>query len=200
MMVNYTVYDLSTGRIIKSGSCPDGDLPLQFDPATQGVIDRAVMDDQFYLDLSGADPVEVQIPARTSDVHDFNWSTKQWEDQRTLAEVKAVANNRITSRRVEEDMRFEWAGKWFQADSAAWKQITGVHGWVIGQGSLPPGFPGVWKAKDNTYAPIPDVSTWWSFYGTVLARGAANFARGEALKAQLAAATTIAEAEAVPDW
>lgn len=120
-----------------------------------------------------------------------------WLDPRTLAEVKAAKNAELTAARVQADMRFQHAGKWFQADAAAWKQITGIHGWVAAQNSLPPSFPGQWKAEDNTYYPITTVAQWWAFYGSVLARGAQNFARSEQLKAQVAAATTVEEVEAI---
>lgn len=118
----------------------------------------------------------------------------------SLESAKARKNTAITQRRVSEDMRFPHGGKWFQADLAAWKQISGIHGWVSAMNSLPPGFPGQWKAEDNTHLAISDVAAWWQFYGAVLARGSANFMHSEALKAQLSAATTVAEVEAVPVW
>ena len=64
---------------------------------------------------------------------------------------------------------------------------------------LPPGFPGAWKADDNSYYLIPDVAAWKVFYTSMVAAGSANFAHAQELKAQLAAAATP-EAVAAIVW
>ncbi len=149
--------------------------------------------------LAGYPPGTMPVPVRPSENH--HWDGEQWiEMLADVEELKARKNAAITARRVQEDQRFQFGGKWFQADQAAWKQISGVHGWVAAQNAMPPGWIGQWKSEDNTLLPIPDPATWWQFYGAVLARGSSNFMRGEALKAQLAAATTAEEVAAVPDW
>lgn len=74
-----------------------------------------------------------------------------------------------------------------------------MNGYVALYGALPPGFPGAWKAVDNTYLPIANVDAWKVFYTAMVAQGAANFAHAQELKAQLAAATTP-EAVAAIVW
>ena len=75
--------------------------------------------------------------------------------------------------------------------------IDGTNGFVAINGALPPGWPGGWKAIDNTYTPIPDIEAWKAFYASMFAAGNANFAHAQVLKAQLAAASTPAEVEAI---
>ena len=50
---------------------------------------------------------------------------------------------------------------------------------------------------DNSYVLIGDVDAWKAFYGSMFAAGNANFARAQALKALLAAATTADEVAAI---
>ena len=82
-------------------------------------------------------------------------------------------------------------------DRLSRQDIDAVHGWVCAVGVLPPGFPGAWKAADNTYIALPDKLAWLGFYGAMLQQGTANFAHSQALKATLAAATTPAQVAAI---
>ena len=192
--MNITIFN-ELGAILRTVQCPVGMASMQCQPG-EDWIDGAHHGELFYVDGFAA----VQKPLRPSPHHIFDYTTKQWADPRTLTEVKAEKRKAITARRVAEDRRFEWQGKRLQADEAAWKQITAVHGWVVARNELPPGFPGQWKTEGNTYAPIPNVDAWWGFYGAALARGAANFAHSEERKAALDACTTVAEVDDFHPW
>lgn len=123
----------------------------------------------------------------------------QWnrpEPQPTEADIQAAMLPALRKLRISQvtklrtqvkDQRFKYAGKWFQTDDAAMKQISVTHGFVTGTGNLPPSFPGAWKAEDNSYLPIPDVAAWWAFYSALAAAGTANFVHSENLKEQVAA-------------
>lgn len=118
-----------------------------------------------------------------------------------LAELKARKNASINAARLKANQsHFTFAGKQIATDPLSRSDIDGAHGIIVATGALPPGWPGGWKAINNEYVLIPDVPTWLAFYGAMVAQGTANFAHAQALKAQLAAATTPAEVEAVPDW
>lgn len=118
----------------------------------------------------------------------------------TLSELKAKKNLYINaSRGFANEQTFSHAGKTFSCDRLSRSDIDGVNGFVTLTGALPPGFPGAWKAVDNTYHPIANVAAWAAFYGAMVATGAAHFAHSESLKAALAAATT-AEAVAAIVW
>jgi len=62
---------------------------------------------------------------------------------------------------------------------------------------MPVDWVGGWKTIANTYVPIPDVATWGRFYLSMTGQGKVNFAHSQALKAQLAAATTAEQVEEI---
>lgn len=116
----------------------------------------------------------------------------------TLAELKALKNTEInTARLLVNRTTFSHAGKVFACDELSRGDIDGANGFVAIYGVLPPGWPGGWKAVDNTYAVIADVAAWKSFYTSMFAAGMANFSRAQTLKAALAAATTAAQVAAI---
>lgn len=118
----------------------------------------------------------------------------------TLDELKAAKNAQINAARAAANTgTFDHGGKTFSCDQLSRSDIDGVNGYVALYGALPPGFPGAWKAMDNTYLPLADVEAWKTFYTAMVATGAANFAHAQELKAQLAAATTP-EAVAAIVW
>jgi len=92
---------------------------------------------------------------------------------------------------------FVHAGKDFGCDALSRSNIDGANGIISLINALPPEWQGGWKASDNTYLPITSVAEWSAFYGAMFAAGGANFAKAQALKQQLDAATTADEIEAV---
>ncbi len=92
---------------------------------------------------------------------------------------------------------FPHAGKAFACDRLSRSDIDGINGYVALHGAFPPGWPGGWKAVDNTYLTMPDVAAWRDFYGAMVATGSGNFAKAQALKARIASATTQAELDAI---
>lgn len=115
-----------------------------------------------------------------------------------ISSLKAAKNDEINAAWLSANTStFQHAGKEFGCDSLSRGNIDGANGFISLTGSLPPGWPGAWKAQDNTYLPIETVAEWQAFYGSMFAAGGANFARAQALKQQLEVATTAAEIEAV---
>ena len=92
---------------------------------------------------------------------------------------------------------FPHAGKVFGCDVLSRGNIEGANGIISLLNALPPGWPGVWKAEDNTYLSITTVGEWSAFYGAMFAAGGSNFAHAQQLKQQLDTATTATEIEAV---
>lgn len=117
-----------------------------------------------------------------------------------LAPLKAAKNEEINAARLAANFStFEHAGKRIACDQLSRSDIDGTNGYVALYGSLPAGWPGGWKAVDNSYVVIGDVEAWRSFYASMFAAGNANFARAQALKALLAEATTP-DAVAAIEW
>ena len=115
-----------------------------------------------------------------------------------LADLKAKKNAEINAARLAANLSaFTHAGKQIACDQLSRSDIDGTNGFVALYGALPPGWPGGWKAVDNTYVSIADVAAWRAFYSSMFAAGNANFAKSQALKTQLDAATTAEEVAAI---
>lgn len=115
-----------------------------------------------------------------------------------LAELKAAKNAEINAARLAANFStFTHAGKLIACDQLSRSDIDGTNGFVSLYGSMPPGWPGGWKAVDNTYVSIADVAAWKAFYSSMFAAGNANFAKAQALKTQLDAATTAEQIAAI---
>ncbi len=132
--------------------------------------------------------------------------TQQWHVQSltpeqsaaNLAAAKAAKNEAINAARLAANRTtFSHGGKTFACDELSRGDIDGINGFVALNSTRPPGWPGGWKAVDNTYLPVPDVDAWKAFYGSMVAAGNANFAHAQTLKAALAEATTTAEINAI---
>jgi hypothetical protein len=115
-----------------------------------------------------------------------------------LAEAKVLKNAEINAARLAANRTtFTFQGKQIAVDELSRGDIDGVTAHVLLKGTYPPGFPGAWKAVDNTYVSLPDIAAWGDFIGAMATQGAVNFGRSEQRKGVLAAATTLAEVEAI---
>lgn len=115
-----------------------------------------------------------------------------------LEGLKAAKNAEINAARLAANFTtFAHAGKTIACDQLSRSDIDGTNGFVSLYGALPPGWPGGWKAVDNTYVTIATVDAWKSFYASLFAAGNNNFAKAQTLKATLAAATTAEQIAAV---
>ena len=114
--------------------------------------------------------------------------------------IKAEMNLQINRWRLEANTSyFTHEGKQFDCDALSRSDIDGISTYISLYGTLPPTFPGAWKAKDNTLFAIPDVDTWKQFISSMVADGTSNFIKAQTLKAQLAAATTYEQVMAL-EW
>jgi hypothetical protein len=75
--------------------------------------------------------------------------------------------------------------------------IDGIMGRVAMKGTLPPDWPGGWIATDGTFLEMADADAFIVFYDAMVAQGITNFEYAGSLKAIVAAATTLAEINAV---
>jgi hypothetical protein len=123
----------------------------------------------------------------------------EWAGAPDLADLRAIKNEHINAWRLAANQSsFTFAGKQIAVDPLSRSDIDATHGIVLMLGAMPPGWPGAWKAVDNTYVSIPDVATWGSFYGAMVAQGMANFAHSQALKAYMTdPERTVAEVDAI---
>ena len=138
------------------------------------------------------------IPPRPSEHHAFDYALKQWVDPRTLSDIKASKRNEINDARLTaNESNFAYAGKQIACDSLSRSDIDGANGQILLTGEMPADWPGGWKAMDNSYVPITTVEDWKAFYAAMYDQGLANFVHAQALKAQIEAAETVEEVQAI---
>ena len=115
-----------------------------------------------------------------------------------LASAKITKNAQINKWRAEANQTyFTHGGKQIACDALSRSDIDAVAGSVSLNGTFPVGFPGAWKAVDNSYVMLPDVAAFKSMYASMTLQGTINFGQSQTLKATLAAATTIEQVNAV---
>ena len=111
-----------------------------------------------------------------------------------ITALKAEKNAEINAWRAVANLStFPHAGKAIACDALSRSDIDGVANNIALFGVFPDGFPGAWKATDNTMIPLPDVDAFRAMYASMTAQGTENFNHAQALKAQLAAASTPEE-------
>lgn len=150
--------------------------------------------------IDGYTSVEVttELPSQPSKKHKFHVGRWQWEELRTLEEIRFDQRQKINASRLAATAgTFTFAGKEISCDAQGRADIDGINGEVAITGQLPTEFPGAWKAVDNTWVDIPDVATWTLFIKAMVTKGTQNFAYAQSLKNAIDVATTIAEVEAI---
>jgi hypothetical protein len=115
-----------------------------------------------------------------------------------LAAAKAAKREEINRARLAANRTsFSFMGKDIAVDDVSRSDIDGVSDQVLLTGSFPAGFPNAWKAMDNTYVAIPDIDTWRAFVTAMTTQGAVNFGRAQQRKAEIDAATTVEQVNAI---
>ena len=138
------------------------------------------------------------VPAGDSRIGDM------WDGQKfttpvvDLTSLKELKNSEINEARLAANFStFPYSGKVFACDQLSRSDIDGTNGFVSLYGTLPPAWPGGWKAVDNTYISITTVQDWKDFYSSMFAQGNANFIHAQALKDKLQLATTAKEIQEI---
>lgn len=120
------------------------------------------------------------------------------ESAALLASAKTAKNMQINLWRGSANQSsFTHAGKQIACDALSRSDIDAVAGSIALTGTFPAGFPGAWKATDNSYVMLPDVEAFKAMYASMTLQGTLNFGHSQDLKATLAAATTIEQVNAI---
>jgi hypothetical protein len=115
-----------------------------------------------------------------------------------LLEAKTAKNLQINQWRAQANQTyFTHGGKQVACDALSRSDIDAVAGSISLNADFPAGFPGAWKAVDNTYIVLADVDAFKAMYASMTNQGTINFGQSQTLKAALAAATTLAEVNAI---
>lgn len=140
-----------------------------------------------------SDGAVIQMPPKPSSNHRFNYTTKQWEDPRTLDDLKGEKWRNIKfNRDAAEYGGFTWDGSVFDSDAISQQRIAGA----VQLAQMNPAFTTVWTLADNTTRTLNAQD----MFAVGLALGAhvsGVFSHGMALRAQIDASTTAQEVEAI---
>lgn len=163
------------------GIFPVVQVPPSYDSITHGTIE------QFPVQVNGVWTQQFSIVARTPE-----------ESAAKLLATKMAKNDEINAARLKANRStFTHSGKVFACDELSRSDIDGINGYVALYNAFPAGWPGGWKAVDNTYLPITDIAAWKAFYASMVAHGNLNFAHAQTLKAALLSATTAEQIAAI---
>jgi hypothetical protein len=188
-MIQITIFNRATGQIQRIVACDETSISYQYDTSICDHIVGVFADDKYYIENG----VAILIPAKPSENHIFNYTTKQWEDPRTLQDIKDVQWALIKQSRTRAEYSgFTWDGSIFDSDAVSQNRITGA----VTLAQLSSSFTIDWTLQNNTVRTLSQTD--------MLQVGAAlgvhvqtQFTKGQALRAQIDAATTVAEVEAV---
>ena len=200
-MNRYVIGGVDTGEILRSVVCDSDQVDSQVHAGEVLDLSDDANDATHYFSGGAVVPYTAeQADLKLLRREGSTWSnvTMHWLDMRTLMDVKSIQNGLINTERLAANRSsFQFSGKAIACDELSRGDIDAVSGIVALTGALPPGFPGGWKAIDNSYVAIPDRAAWVSFYAAMVSQGTANFNHAQLRKSALLAASTITEAEAV---
>ena len=184
--MEFTAYSRATGQVLYSGTA---EAPTAFSNGTDAVQEGVIFEGG-WVDSGGS---HHELPPQPTLNHTFNWVTKQWEDPRTLADLKAAQWTQIKQARTNAEYAgFTWDGSTFDSDAISQNRITGA----VTLAQLSSTVTIDWTLATNQVRTLNQ--------SEMLQVGAAlgvhvqtQFAKGQSLRVQIDAATTQAEVEAV---
>lgn len=116
--MKYTVYQLSDGRVLFSGTASN--------PDTLAQVGQVVVPDVQYTDgWMDGNGGHHEKPAPPGPHHAFDWAARQWIDPRTLPELQAAKWREIKQQRdTLEATSFPYLGKQIDSDPRSVQRIT----------------------------------------------------------------------------
>lgn len=202
-MIDGILYSITTGEIEANVRVQDELVGMVAGPG-QGFLeappDVTYMTHYVSSGMLAAYSPEQRAAKANRPAHRAEWSNTlmAWLDQRTLLDAKIAKGAEINAaRRAALSGLFTWRGHQISHDDEARSNIESTSSYISSSGALPPGWPGYWKAEDNTLVPLTTLADWQDFLAARTARGTAIFSYSEQMKAQILAAQTIAEVDAV---
>lgn len=87
-MITLTVYNKTTGQILKTCTCLESDILLQYNELTENFIEGSYSAIEYYIE--NAQPVTI-LPAPSKD-YTFDFNTKQWVKNIVIVSVETQWN------------------------------------------------------------------------------------------------------------
>jgi hypothetical protein len=117
MIKNYILYDKNTGRIKCFYKLPEGQIEQQLRCDEDAYLETEATTDQ-YVDINTLELVN--IPEKPHDYSEFNWQTKQWQDNFEIAKDAAL------SKRQQLLIESDWTDTY-----SASTRLTNYNEWQI---------------------------------------------------------------------
>ena len=190
--MSFIIYK-ANGQIVSAVNCLDTYTELDVSPDLILEDTYTELPGNYYVDTG----ILVAIPTSPNPEFTFNYTTKTWEDNRTLADTQYAKKRGMDSARVIDDNDFIYQTKTVKSDSTNRINMNTTNSTVNTTGALPVGWPGSWLATDGTTIPITTVAEWNNFYAALLAESLSNFDQLTTKKAQIDAYTTNAQVDAI---
>ena len=190
MTVRAAIYDLTTGRILRTIECPADFIARQAGPGESFLeVTTGVDDTSHYI----ADGALVPIPARPGNHHTFDYTAKQWIDPRTLSDLQVAKWEQIKRARANAEFGgFTWDGSPFDSDAISQSRIQGA----VQLAAMAPGFTIDWTLANNSVRNLSAADL--AAVGVALGlHVGTQHDKARVLRAQIEAATTADEVDAV---
>lgn len=196
-MIYYAIYNKTSGQITQICSASDIES-IQHILGSESlamVCNEGLNNTQFYVDINSQTLVE--FPSKPAPYYTWDWNTHSWVDARTLQQVKDQKWEEIKlSRDAAINAPLDTPYGTFDADANSRANIANSVLYL--QTLEQQGTPGTvdWTLADNTIITLnyQEMSTVGVLLGQ---RTNAAYDTARALRAQIDAATTIAEVEAI---
>ncbi|MDD2767072.1 MAG: DUF4376 domain-containing protein [Candidatus Moranbacteria bacterium] len=181
----FTAISKQTGEVLYSGTA--------YNPSVFSEGDTVVLEGKAYGPGYVIDNIHYKLPPQPSTNHTFNYTTKQWEDPRTLQDLKDAQWTLIKQARSNAEYAgFTWDGSTFDSDAISQNRITGA----VALAQMSDQFSIGWVLANNQVRTLNQTDMMQ--VGAALGQHvAAQFAKGVLLREQIEAAATKAEVEAV---
>ena len=185
MSIKITAYARSTGRVLYAGTSDSYD---ELETSEIAILVGEILEGGWL-----SDGVHHKMPSQPSLHHTFNWQTKQWEDPRTLQDLKDAKWAAIKQARdAAEFSTFTYNDLVFDGDLNAQRRLTAYIS--VSKSAIAAGQP---FSTDFTLADNSLVTlSAQDFVGIELAKVravAAAFSHGAMLRNQIELATVVAE-------
>ena len=180
----------SDGSVTGVTVCPESMISIQLQEG-ESYIEGEYPANRFFVDVAGGVAVTKEPPP--SEHHIFNYTTKQWEDPRTLADLKGAQWEMIKqARSAAEYAGFTWDGSTFDSDTLSQNRITGA----VTLAQLSPNFTIHWTLANNSTRTLSQADM--IAVGVALGQHVqAQFTKAQGLRVQIEAATSWEQVAAV---
>tara|TARA_A100001035_G_scaffold255376_1_gene229897 strand:- start:43 stop:609 length:567 start_codon:yes stop_codon:yes gene_type:complete len=140
-MTSFVVYEIATGKIVKTGSTSPESLSLQPQDETQAVLEGVASDAHDYV----KDGAIVSKGTQPSQGHVFNYETEQWELDIALARSVKWKEVKL-ERQIRELSTFDWNSHTFQCDEISQIRLQAA----VQAATIDDTISMVWTLADNS--------------------------------------------------